>query len=374
MKQVCLVCERSAVDRNLYCQDVHCPAELSPLILDYGELLGDIEIVKLLTVLPSSALYAARRHGEDVLLKVAHPGRAHTQRLEREARFLSAIPPQTRVPHLPRLLPPYIDASITTTPYGKIVLNGLLLYYVVFAHLPGEPLRDILRQTPHLWINHVVCIAADVAAAMTLFQSQGYLHLALSPESVLVQFDPRKPQPRVTLIDLGLCCELPDFGRFWYPEVVAPMYTAPELIAASPNVLKYRTDVYGLGLLLYEMLVGEPAVQVRLASRAEVLAVILQSRLVPMSRNDDVQPVAQIAEQSVYAPRFENAQAVAAKLQDYIKQSPGLSRRGAWLTWERGLVALVILLALAFTIAMLATFGGLALSPGYFVGWSNRYV
>lgn len=51
MKQVCLLCERTALDNNLYCQEIYCPAEKSPNILDYGEWIGDIEIIKPITIL-----------------------------------------------------------------------------------------------------------------------------------------------------------------------------------------------------------------------------------------------------------------------------------------------------------------------------------
>jgi hypothetical protein len=49
MKQVCMLCERTSPDGNLFCQETYCPAEQSPFVLDYGEWFGDIEIVRLLS-------------------------------------------------------------------------------------------------------------------------------------------------------------------------------------------------------------------------------------------------------------------------------------------------------------------------------------
>lgn len=46
MKQVCLLCERTSPGGDLFCQETYCPAEMSPTILDHGDMLGDIEIVK----------------------------------------------------------------------------------------------------------------------------------------------------------------------------------------------------------------------------------------------------------------------------------------------------------------------------------------
>ena len=66
MKQVCLLCERTSPDNNLYCQETYCPAEMSPNILDYGEWLGDIEIVKPVMILRSAVLYEATHQNQKV--------------------------------------------------------------------------------------------------------------------------------------------------------------------------------------------------------------------------------------------------------------------------------------------------------------------
>ena len=42
MKRVCLYCERTSPDSNVFCQETYCPSEMSPYIFDYGEWLGDI--------------------------------------------------------------------------------------------------------------------------------------------------------------------------------------------------------------------------------------------------------------------------------------------------------------------------------------------
>ena len=87
MKQACLLCERTSLDGNLFCQESYCPAEMSPTILDAGEWFGDVEIVKPIIVLRSSVLYEARHQKKRVLLKVAHPGFHSKERLKREAEF-----------------------------------------------------------------------------------------------------------------------------------------------------------------------------------------------------------------------------------------------------------------------------------------------
>ena len=145
MKQVCLLCERVSPDSNLYCQEMYCPAEMSPNILDYGEWLGDIEIVKAVMTLRSAVLYDAYHQKKRVFLKVAHPGEENKERLKREAEFLKHMQLQKQQHEfLPVLLPPYTNTKIETDAYGKAMLKGHLLYFYMFEHVPGEPLRDVL--------------------------------------------------------------------------------------------------------------------------------------------------------------------------------------------------------------------------------------
>lgn len=350
MKQVCLVCERTSADHNLYCQDVRCPSESSPLVLEHGELLGDIEIVKPLIIQRSATLYVAQRAGKPIYLKVAHPGRHHIERLEREAKILNTLRLERALgEHLPIILPPTLDASIEAkdaAAYAKIALGRHLLYYYVFTHIPAEPLSDLLKKTPQLWIAHVVQIALGMGHALMLLQSKGYLHLALSPASVLVHL--ATPKPHILLVDLGLACEKPHFHQHWYPELVSPAYMAPEL----PQRSDYGSDVYGLGLILYEMLVGEPAIPTRQRSDAEIRAAVIQKRFVPMTRHDDVQPIADIAIAAVDARSIQGAQEWTQQLIAYAKSFPS-QRPKRRFSVDVILMGAAIILGIAFIIALL---------------------
>ncbi len=362
MKQTCLVCERTSPDRNLYCQDLRCPAELSPLILDYGEWLGDIEIIRRLVVLPASALYEARQHQKRVLLKIAHPGTERTERLKREVTFLRDHQQQAAKMHLPVLLPPYIDTSIAQNPYGKAVLRGQLLYFCLFEHFDGEPLRDVLKKNPQLWIKHTGWITISLAKAVACMQSQGRLHLAICPDAALLRFDSdaKLDIPQVLLCDLGMVYA--PQGNLPYADVVAPAYTAPELLEPSPTQLGNASDVYGLGLTLYEMLVGEPAFPSRQRSDAAIYAAVRRGEIVPMNRVEDVGPVAAIAEQAVSRnprDRQANAQQLAKDLIKIFADLPVPTRRW-WSRWEIILLIVVVLLAIAFAVAVATSIVGLA--------------
>jgi serine/threonine protein kinase len=256
---------------------------------------------------------------------------------------------------LPTLLSATVGASVTTAPYGKIVFGQHLLYYSVFKYVPGESLRALLKKTPQLWVNHVGRIVLGMAVALTTLQSKGYMHLGVSPDSALVSFHPKTNHPQVLLIDLGLACEKKDLVACWYPQYVTPAYLAPELLDPTQLRADYSTDVYGIGLTLYEMLVGKPAIASFQQSEAVIRDAIQHGRMARMSRNDDVAPIAQLALQAVGVNRPATIQAFAQELLVYFKQLPNTKSR-SWWNIETTVVLVVILLVVAFVIALFNTF------------------
>jgi serine/threonine protein kinase len=362
MKQVCLLCERTSPDHNLYCQEIYCPAEMAPNILDYGEWLGDIEIVKPIVVLRSSVLYEARHQKNKILLKVAHPGEQHTERLKREAGWLCEMQgKKARSPYMPVLLPPYANTTITDNPYGKAMLRGHLLYFCLFEHFEGEPLRDILTKNPQLWLYHIGWLMISLSYAVAFLQSKGMLHCGITPETVLVRFDEASNVPRVLLFDLGVVSTQRDVSALWDPAFVLPTYTAPELLTPGSPVANYATDVYGLGLTLYELLVGEPVFPFKLHSDDEVYQAVLRNQRVRMNRVEDVRLVADIATQAVQpqmSARQQNAAELADQLITYFGAVPGEKPR-RWPSIRTTLILAGACLTVAFLITLIVTIDAL---------------
>jgi serine/threonine protein kinase len=365
MRQNCLICARSAPDGNLFCQDIRCQAELSPRILAYGEWLGDLEIVRPIVVLRSAVLYEARRQHESLLLKVAHPGTEHTQRLEREAFLLQEMQQKrTRNRYLPLLLPPNINVTIADRPYGRIALGDQLLYFCLFEHFGGEPLSDLLLKQPQPWLYHAGWIASALASALAALHHHRRLHLALTPRSALVRFDEKSNLPQVMLIDLGVLWDAADSTGFvdhWYPAVVPPAYTAPELIAPISGRPGYPADAYGVGLVLYEMLMGHPAFYARRQSDAEIYAAVQRGLNTPLSRAQDVEKATQVVERALNlrpSERPASAETLAQELIALFGPVPEPPRRLVP-GMERAMLVALIILAVAFASALAATIIGL---------------
>lgn len=315
MKQVCLYCNRTAPDRNLWCQETYCKAELWPTVLGYGEQIGDIQIIKPITVLRSSTLYRARQGDQTVLMKVAHPG--FHERLQREARYLVNLrqgkspatgrqgkanddPVRQRAstyPILPALMPPHRGEKLTNYFYGKSVFRGQTLYYTIFQDIEAEPLRAELLRNPQPWYQHVGQLMVALTDAVALMHHHKLFHLCLTPDLVLVRYD-QDNIPRPTLIDLGAVAEQQEIDRCWNGWLTPLAYRPPEVVGSNRILSGHASDVYGLGAILYELLAGQPVYPFHQRTDAEIRQAILREPVPPINR-PELAGLPAIAEQAV---------------------------------------------------------------------------
>jgi eukaryotic-like serine/threonine-protein kinase len=112
----------------------------------------------------------------------------------------------------------------------------------------GEDLASLIRRVGRLPAEKVADIARQLSAGLAAAHAAGVLHRDLKPANVLID-----DEGRVRITDFGIAVTV-DSRR--HAAVGTPGYMAPEqLLAGAP--LTERTDVYALGLLLYELVVGQ---------------------------------------------------------------------------------------------------------------------
>ena len=126
--------------------------------------------------------------------------------------------------------------------------------YLVLEYTSGQPLRELLRPNQPLPIARAIEIATRLAEVVAYCHEHHVYHRDLKPENILVGDD-----GRVTIIDFGIA--LLDGAprvtwRGFSGLVGTPEYMAPEQIRGERG--GPETDVYALGLILYELLVGRP--------------------------------------------------------------------------------------------------------------------
>ena len=317
MKQICIECERTASDQHLWCLESYCPIGQMPFVFDYGETVGDLKVIKPFAILQTSTIYVAEREGERVFLKVAHD--TYQDRLKREVAFLEDLQKKPH-PMIPKLLPAYRGSNSS---YGKTTYDDRIKYYYVFEHSEGEPLRDYLLKNRLPWHQHAGWIAVSLAEAVGVMHQKHVLHLALNPESVLLRFDVNDV-PRIQMLDLGAVCKPQDVGKSWHNEFVPDGYLAPELLGRS-NQITYSTDVYGIGLILYEMLTGNPAFPYRLRPKNAVYQAITKGTSGAVNRKD-LTTWPEITRETLNKNPEKRQQSVFALAQSLLKSLPPLPK------------------------------------------------
>lgn len=122
--------------------------------------------------------------------------------------------------------------------------------YVVFEYIEGKNLADLLRDQGALPADRAVVMMSQILAGVAHVHANGFLHGDIKPANILVGED---GIPRVT--DFGISRP----ARRAAGEVVCAgtvQYMAPECVSAGQA--DYRSDVFALGLLFHEMLIGKP--------------------------------------------------------------------------------------------------------------------
>jgi serine/threonine protein kinase len=353
MKRICTRCNRISIDGNLWCQEKNCPAENTPEIFENSEWIGNIEILKLVTVLRTSAIYIARRDNENVLLKVAHYG--FEERLKRESQILLKIQKKGAHPALPVLLPAYKNASVDNYPYGKNAFNGKTLYYEVFKFVDGRILRDSLIYNAQPWYLEAGWITLTLADAIVLLKQNQILHFCLSPDIVLIRYD-QQHYPHPILLDLGVASAPNELMQNWNQSLVHPAYIAPELITLKGKVGP-PTEVYGLGLTLFEMLAGFPAYNFISKRDEDVYNAVLTVPPPPTGRID-LKNLPEIAEKAInktYDYRQKDIIEFARQLQANIPVVP-VEKKPFKINWRTVGIVMAALMAISLLVTLALIF------------------
>ncbi|AKT43650.1 protein kinase [Chondromyces crocatus] len=211
--------------------------------LPAGYALGDYRIEHVIGQGGCGVVYAARRlDGQGTAaIKVMHAFLSSSRKaVERFVREVSVV----RLIHHPGIVDIYDLGQLSD---GRP--------YYVMEHLPGKPLSALLRARGRLPLDETLSLLQPVCAALAAAHDAGIVHRDVKASNVLVG-----PDQRVKLIDFGIAklSQGPDGGSGFTTlgrHVGTLSAMAPEQILGGR--VDARTDVYAVGLLLFQMLTGQ---------------------------------------------------------------------------------------------------------------------
>jgi serine/threonine protein kinase len=220
-------------------------------------IAGRFELISKVGAGAFGAVFKARQLGIDrqVAIKLLMPD-ADTVDSTAVARFKREAKLSSSLEH---------PNTITIHDYGE--WQGVL--YLAMEYVRGQSLRQMIKKEGRMSPERSVHITLQILASLGEAHSRGIIHRDMKPANIML-FDRFSEKDVVKVLDFGIAKFVSNDGASMSPEnaqedltvagriVGTPRYMAPEQVkglAASPS-----SDLYGLGLILYEMVAGRKAV------------------------------------------------------------------------------------------------------------------
>ena len=124
--------------------------------------------------------------------------------------------------------------------------------FIVMENVPGSDLKNLLRKRGRFNVEEVINLMSQACAGIGYAHRAGVIHCDVKPQNILVT-----PDKRLKVVDFGIARALSTITPDEQAEVVwgSPNYFSPE--QASGSAPSPASDVYSLGVVMYEMLAGQ---------------------------------------------------------------------------------------------------------------------
>jgi tetratricopeptide (TPR) repeat protein len=294
-------------------------------------------------------LATERRHDRPAAIKVMKPELAG---VVGAARFLREIAVVAHLDH-PHILSLYDSGEVAGLPY------------YVMRYVEGESLHSRILREKQLSLEETVEFTRQVALALDYAHTRGIIHRDIKPQNILLSAG------GALVADFGVSLALAATGAEKLTgtgiAVGSPEYMSPEQ-AAGADYVDHRSDIYSLGCVVYEMLVGEPPFGGRtpqaVAARHGVSPVpdlcVVRSTVPP-----EMQQAVKKALAKVPADRFRTASDFAQALRTSLERPAA----APWTGWKQRRMArriamgVPLVIGLAVAAVALARRGGSGAEP-----------
>jgi hypothetical protein len=282
------------------------------------------------------------KHHRRVAIKVIRP---ELSAMLGGERFLNEIQVTAQLQH-PHVLPLFDSGSA----------EGLLWY--AMPYVEGESLRSRLLREKQLPVDEAVQLAREVATALDYAHRHGVIHRDIKPENILLH------DGQALVADFGIALAVSAAGGGRLTEtglsLGTPHYMSPEQ-AMGERDIGPRSDVYALGCVLYEMLVGEPPFTGPTA-QAILAKVVTEEPRPPSAHRKAVPPpvddAVMVALEKVPADRFASAAEFAQALTSEHRRRATAARRARPGGPDRGPVRRAALAGAVVGAVLTALIGG----------------
>jgi len=306
-----------------------------------SSMIGEYRIIREIGSGGMGVVYEAEQQHPKrlVALKVIRGGRfvddQHIKLFEREAQALA------------RLKHPGIAAIYESgrTPDGQ--------HFFAMELVRGETLKDYLEKasssgplTPPQ-LRERLAIFRKIADAVIYAHQRGVIHRDLKPANIIVlrEFESSESEsglqsPGIKILDFGLAritetdLAVSTIGTELGAIQGTLPYMSPEQVRGNPDEIDVRSDVYSLGVILYEMIAGRRPYDINNAMLHEAVRVICETRPAPLSKSwsgtkkldRDIETIVNKALEKPLARRYQSVSALGDDVSRFLAGQPILAR------------------------------------------------